>query len=105
MLSERVTADVRKKLTELQERHGSLRNVKCDDAFRECYPDAVDLHEWRRLFAEARHAEFDAEELQVGLATGEPRTGIEGPLDGTPVELNTDPPPKGQRRRKQRTGK
>lgn len=60
MLSEQARTEVRAKLAALAAEHGSLVNLKCDEAYRAAYPDAVDLHEWRMEWNRARHTEPQA---------------------------------------------
>ena len=58
MISENAERDVQAKLEQFaQANGGTLKGLKRDDAYRQAYPDAVDLFEWRRQWMLAISAE------------------------------------------------
>lgn len=67
-LSPKAAEDIQAKLSALKQKYGSLRSIKADDAYREAYPDAVDLHEFRQAFTKAAHAEKKEAKGSAGAA-------------------------------------
>lgn len=69
MLSEKASEDLDGKLARVvEENGGTLDGLKCDDVYRELFPDQVDLHEFRNAWQHLQSALISGESAVRGKA-------------------------------------